>query len=374
MKFKFLLLPAYVVFLILFTFFSYLYLDKNLVFLSSFYTGLSTTNRILVSFLFFLSIVIFFFFYFLFLRQIKKRAIRLKNVVLLTCLILFFSYPGMLSYDIFNYVTTAKVAFTYHENPYVIKPNELTGDKNLLFTRANNKIALYGPSWIVVTGIPNLLGNGNFVATLFFQKLLVIIFYLSSSFLILRITKSSFYGAIFSLNPLVVIETLVSGHNDIFMMFFALLSLHLLSQKKLMKGLLSGFVSVFVKYSTFFLIPVIIEIFINKYRKKEINWGRIYYHSAILMFAIFLLSFFREMYPWYAIWFLIFVSIVPNKRILTYMGLGFSFGLLLSYIPYIYSGNYFGSTPVIKNILIFLPVVAVLALEIRGRSWLRKFS
>ncbi len=374
MKLSFLLLPAYAFFLILFTIFSYLYLDKNLIFLANFYTGFSTTNRILVSLLFFLLVVIFFFFYYFFLRQIKKGSIKLKNVVLLTCLILFFSYPAMLSYDIFNYVTTAKVAFTYHENPYIIKPNELTGDKNLLFTRASNKTALYGPSWIIATGIPNLLGGGNFIVTLFSQKLLVLVFYLCTSFLILKITKSPLYSAIFSLNPLVIIETLVSGHNDIFMMFFALLSLFLISQRKLGGGLFSGFISIFVKYSTLFLVPVLIEVFVNRYRKKEINWGKIYYHSALLMFAIFLLSFFREMYPWYAIWFLIFVSIVPNRRILTYTGLGFSFGLLLSYIPYMYSGDYFGNSLIAKNILIFLPVIVVLVLELKGRPWLRKFS
>jgi len=364
------LLFAYCLFLILFTIFSYLFLDRNLIYLSNFYIGITTTHRVLTSGLFLSSIIIFFFFYYIFLKQLKKRLIKFKTIILVTCLILFFSYPAMLSYDIFNYVATAKVVFTYHENPYVIKPEEIGADKNISFTRATNKIALYGPSWILATAVPNFLGGGNFILTLFLQKLLILFFYLATTNLIFKITKSSLYTALFALNPLVVIETLVSGHNDIFMIYFALLSLYLISNGKYIRSLVVIIVSIFVKYATLLLTPILIFLFLNKLKDGTINWNKVYLISAYLMFFAFLVSFFREIYPWYAIWFLPFVTIIPSRRSLTYISLSISFGLLLSYLPYLYSGNYFGYTPVLKNILIFAPLIFI---AFKGRSWLKKF-
>lgn len=154
------------------------------------------------------------------------------------------------------------------------------------------------------------------------------------------------------------------------MVFFALLSIKLVLERKIIKSFLSYVISIFVKFSTLFLIPVFLEIFL-KNKKKDVNLGDVYYHAGILMFFIFLLSFFREIYPWYAIWFLPFSAIIPNKKILKYLSLSFSFGLLLSYIPYMYTGYYH---PIIQNFIIFVPVVITVLFEFLNKTWLRELS
>src|SRR5258708_36906519 len=93
---------------------------------------------------------------------------------------------------------------------------------------------------------PYFFGFGNFLLTLFGFKLIASISYLAMSFLILKITKNPLSAAIFALNPLVIMESLVSGHNDIFMMFFALLSLYLLSKVEKIKASLYFLFSIFV--------------------------------------------------------------------------------------------------------------------------------
>ncbi|MEK7450485.1 MAG: hypothetical protein AAB662_00935 [Patescibacteria group bacterium] len=364
----------YVLFLLCFSIFSYLFIDPNLLYLHRFYSGFAFNNRQLTSVLYILLILIFFLFYFLIVRLGKKGLFSLKDFrlyVILTIILLFFSYPAMLSYDIFNYAATSKVLFFYHENPYLIMPVEFTKDPLLLFMHAANKTALYGPVWILLTGIPYLLGFGNFLLMLLNFKLFVILFYLGTISMVWKISKNFSTLLLFSLNPLIIIETLLSGHNDIVMMFFALTSFYLLMKKKIFWAVIFIMLAILIKYATLFLLPIFIYVVIKRVRKMEINWDSIFSYSAILMIMAFLLSPIREeIYPWYAIWFLPFAFLVPKNKILLYLSISFSFGLLLRYIPFMLLGTYFGPTPLIKTLVTFVPPIVALAyLFIKEKLW-----
>lgn len=353
----------YGIFLLLFSIFSYAFVDPNLSYLKSFYSDFAFSNRLLTTIFYVFSIVIFFIFYSIFIYLGAKKKVNLRELFILLgtmVVILLFSYPAMLSYDIFNYIATSKVLFFYHENPYIVMPIELVGDPLLAFTHAANKIALYGPFWVLLTGIPYFLGMGNFIITLLALKLFVMIFYLSTTFLIWKISKNIISLILFALNPLVVIETLVSGHNDIVMIFLALLSFFLLINKKIFLGTLFFVLSIFIKYTTILLVPIFLFICWKTIKKKEIHFENIFYYSCVLMYVGFFLSPIREeIYPWYAIWFIPFAFLVPNKRILLYVSITFSFSLLFRYTPYMLTGTYAGQTPFIKEIISFTPPVLV---------------
>lgn len=355
---KKLTISLYCGFLLLFTIFSYVFVDLNLTYLKVFYSGFYFANRLLATIFYISSVVIFFIFYSVFIYLGVKKKINLKEILALlgmTALILFFSYPAMLSSDIFNYVATSKVLFFYHENPYLVMPIEFMGDPLLAFTHAANKFALYGPFWILLTGIPYLLGSGNFIITLFSFKLLNILFYLGTIFLIWKIFKNILSIILFALNPLVIIETLVSGHNDIAMVFLVLLSYFLLMRKKVFLGILFFILSILIKYATILLFPIFLYIIWKLVKNREIDWTKMYFFSTLLMLIAFLLSPIREeIYPWYAIWFLSF-SFLQNKKILAYISIAFSFGLLFRYIPFMLLGTYIGLAPLIKSIVTFLP-------------------
>lgn len=349
----------YAVTLFVFLVFSYSFVDYNFFYLKNLYTGFSTNNREIATSIYIAFILLLFIFYVLFLRLFHKKSLNIREIIILiglTVSILLFSYPAMLSYDIFNYITTAKVLFFYGENPYIIMPIEFIGEPFLMFTRAANKIALYGPVWILLTGIPYFLSFGNFLLNILTLKLLIGAFYLGIVFLIWKISRNIFSVALFALNPLIIVETLVSGHNDVVMMFFALFSFFLLMKRKLFLGVIFLTLSILVKYATLFLAPVFIYIIIKSVRKEQIDQGKVFTASAIFMGVIFLLSAFREeIYPWYAIWFLLFVVLIPQRKLLFYISLSFSFSLLLRYMPFILSGTYFGQTPFMKTFLTLAP-------------------
>ncbi len=350
----------YGLFLLSLTLFSYSFVDHNLIYYQKLYTGFAFNNRGVVSVLYVVFVILFFLFYFLIIKLINEKIIVFKEIKYLvgfTCLFLLFSYPAMLSYDIFNYVATANVLFHYHENPYLIMPIAFIGDPLLLFTHAANKVALYGPAWIVISGLPFLLGIGNFFMVIINLKLTVIIFYLLTIFILWKFTKSLLAISLFAFNPLVIIEILVSGHNDIVMMFFALFSLYLVKQKKIFLAIVFMFLSIFIKYASIFLLPVFVYLLIQNYHKREIVWEKIFLISSISMFSIFLLSPLREeMYPWYAIWFLTFSLCLPKVKLLLYFSIALSFGLMLRYLPFMYLGTYFGITPIARILLTIIPI------------------
>lgn len=366
----------YSIFLTLFSIFSYVFVDPNLLYLKNIYSGFAFSNRLLTTIFYILFVLIFFIFYSIFIfRGIKKRLSSKDTLILfgITVGILLFSYPAMLSYDIFNYIATSKVLFFYHENPYVVMPIEFARDPLLAFTHAANKIALYGPFWILLTGISYFLGVGNFIITLFAFKFFIMVFYLATIFLVWKISKNIIPVLLLSFNPLVVIETLVSGHNDIVMIFFVLLSFFLLIKKKIFLGTLIFILSIFIKYVTLLLLPIFLIFVWKIIRKKEFHLEEIFYHSSLLMYFGFLLSPIREeIYPWYAIWFLSFSFLLPNKKTLLYISLAFSFGLLFRYVPFVFSGTHAGSTPIVKSIVTFLPpFIVVINQIVKKKLWER---
>lgn len=360
---KKIIFAAYGLVLLSFTLFSYAFVDPNLFYLKKVYSGFAFQHRGFTTILYLLFIILFFILYSLFLWLLKKKILTISNIkwmIGITSFFLLFSYPAMLSYDIFNYTTTARALFFYGENPYIIMPIEFTSDPFLLYTHAANKIALYGPVWILLTGIPNFFGFGNFLLTILSLKLLIGAFYLGMVFLIWKISRNIFSVALFALNPLVVVETLVSGHNDVVMMFFALFSFSLVIKKKVFLGALFLIFSILIKYATLALVPLFVYCTWKILRKQTVDWEKIWYFSAWVMFITFLLSPIREeIYPWYAIWFLSFITLIPKKRLLLGISFAFSFSLLFRYTPYMFIGTYASLTPFIKEIISFAPPILV---------------
>lgn len=278
--------------------------------------------------------------YVCYFRVLKNKEKDWKKMIITAVLVLLFSFPAF-TYDIFNYMTTASVAYTHKENPYIVMPVEIPGEPGLAYTRAANKIALYGPTWLLLTWIPHTLGQGNVWQTIISFKLTIALFYIAMLWLIFTITKSVKQVLFFGLNPLILIEVLLSGHNDIVMMVFALLSVTAVGQRRVILWLLSFL----VKGATIVLLPFV-------------SWTPVM--AFWLMFGIFLLTPLREeLYPWYAVWFLTFAAVIPiTKRSFIH---GFSIalcvGLSLRHLPYILTREYGGSGPTQRLLFTVVPVL-----------------
>lgn len=311
--------------LITLTVFSFGFIDPHL---SSQLPNIASGNRPLAALIFFVILIVLYSVYLYFLKHAPSW-----KIIILSAFILVFSYPA-LTYDMFNYITTAKVLYTYHENPYIVMPIEIPNEPNLAFTRAANKTALYGPVWLAITAAPHYLGGGNIWRTLLVYKIMNMIVYLGFAYFVYRTTKKMTNVLFFALNPLVLIEVIMNGHNDIYMMALALTG-----------GFFGLAASWFVKGATLPLIFV---------RKKPLVWT--YWILTAVFFVVAPIR--EELYPWYAVWLVTTASLMPvtSHRFIYFFTIVLTFALELRALPYMWMGYYEGPGPVLRAAVTAIPL------------------
>jgi len=358
------MIAVYIFICVLFTFFTYGYIDTNLhLSQSTFFLRLQQPLEALVfqmrplaTLIFFMALSSLFVLYEWFLKN-SEKLFNLKKLFLFIsgiALIFLFSFPAF-SYDIFNYITTAKVTFFHKENPYLVMPVEIANEPYLAFTRAANKVALYGPVWILLTAIPHYLGAGDIWQTIIAFKFLNFFTYLLLSYLIYQMTKSVRSVLFFALNPLVLIEILISSHNDSTMMAFLLLGMLLWFSKGLGKkliGLSAIFASMLIKGATIVVAPL---LFMKNISKEKF----LFYTYLLLAFVFFIAAPLREeLYPWYAVWLVTIAACLDRKKYSLLIGftMVLSFALELRHIPYMYMGYYEGVGPLARTLLTMIPI------------------
>jgi len=315
---------------------------------------------------FYLGILFFLFgFYFLILKAVRERRFTSKQLwqlILTTVVILWFSYNAF-SYDLFNYIFDARIITIYHQDPYQHKALDFPDDPMLGFMHWTHRLYPYGPLWLAFTVPLSFLGWQKLVPTMILFKGLAVVGYLGSSWFIYKILekinpKTKLVSlTIFALNPLVIIESLVSAHNDIFMMMLVLGGFWFWLKKRPILAWLMLFLSVGIKFATGLLLPIFLLITFYQWQKRKINWGRIWLVSFGLMIGALLMATGRtELQPWYLLWVLPFVALQAENRFFTWLTISFSLGCLLRYAPFLYYGHWNPPVPTIKLWLTILPV------------------
>lgn len=337
-------------------------------------------NRPLSTLLFVCIITAMFSYYIWFLKKVWRKQIKIKEVWILiavSTIILAFSYNAF-SYDLFNYIFDAKIITHYHENPYVHRALDYPGDEMLSFMRWTHRVYPYGPVWLALTVPLSFLGAKIFLLTFFLFKFLIAGFYVGSTYLIYKINKrlnpenAEFNTLFFALNPLVIVESLVSSHNDIAMVFFALLGIYLLLLKKKILSILAIIISSQVKIPTIALIaPVLLMLWpFNTKIKLDNNRLTQLLVLAMLGVSIFVLTRI-EIQPWYFLWVLPFIALLRPNRYVVALAIGLSAGLLARYSVFLYYGSWDGIALPLRNGFTIIAPIVVLGLVFL-QSTLRK--
>jgi hypothetical protein len=323
-------------------------------------------------------VILLFLAYISFLYFAKKGKLSHKNLTILTiisAITLAFSYNAF-SYDLFNYIFDAKIVTLYHLNPYLYKASDFMSDPMLNFMRWTHRIYPYGPSWLLLTVPLSFIGMNYFLPTFFLFKVLMAASFLGSSYLIYKISaklfpeNKIFNVVFFAFNPLVLIETLISAHNDIPMIFFILLSIYLFIQKKKVLSWASNIFSIGIKFSTGALFPLFILLEFMEKIGKKINWEKFFVAATVLSLSTVLLATIRTNFqPWYLIFPLSMAAFVSNKKYIAIPAFVASVFAVSVYIPYVLMTDYAKGYPqVIQNIelvglFIVLGLIVVLSLK-----------
>ncbi|MCX6792159.1 MAG: glycosyltransferase 87 family protein [Candidatus Gottesmanbacteria bacterium] len=325
----------------------YQFLEKGFQYIGYFDRPISTT-------LYLILVVVFFLLYGFFLTAVRKKTVSVsmfwRTVGIMTA-ILIFSYPAF-SYDFFNYMFTAKTVLLYHKNPYTVIPLQFTGvEPWLSFMHWTHLPSAYTPFWILLTLPAYLLGFGYFLVIMWNIKMLVAAAYIITIIYIGKILaklepERKLMGmAIFAFNPLVIFETLVSGHNDMVMMAIVMIAYYLYLQKKRWASFFALSLSVAAKLMTIFIIPV----FFVGWQRKLALWA--------MIIGFLLVASQREILGWYVVWLVPFYALLPSLEWALTVGTGLSLGLLLTYAPFLYMGNYDPPVQTLKFWAIVIPVI-----------------
>ncbi len=297
-------------------------------------------NRPLSTWIWSLFFILLFGFYFWFLKRSYLRQIDLRflKIIIGISLLLLLAYPAF-SYDLFNYIFDARIVVHYHLSPYHFKALDFPYDPWTRFMHWTHRYYPYGPIWLWLTIPVVFLGMGKFVMTLTLFKLVFGLFHLANCLLIYKIARIMKIPAIpavlfYALNPLVLIESLLSPHNEVMLLTFTLLGIYLLFEKKIILSVMSIFIGAAIKYLNIYILPLLL------FWKKKLDTKFI--EMAIWLWFIFLvpLIIMREFYTWYLLPPIGLVSITPQNKLLNLLVIGLSGGLLARYLPYLYLGNY----------------------------------
>jgi len=335
----------------------YQYFEKRFQYIGYF-------NRPLSSLFYILILLFLFVFYVLILIQINKNKISRKTlwvIILITTAILTFSYNAF-SYDLFNYIFDAKIFTHYNLNPYLFKPLDFPKDPMLSFMHWTHRTYPYGPVWLGLTIPFSFIGFNYFLPTFFLFKILVsasfvgTVFYMEKILNLINPKNTLFNIAFFALNPLILIEVLVSSHNDMPMMFLAILAIYLAIKNKWFLGFIIMVLSALTKQVTALLIIPFVFFWGFTYFKKQ--FSIINFIKSCLLFSIigFIYVLTKiEIQPWYFLWIFVFIPLLNLNKTVIFFVNGIIIGLLLRYLPFIYYGNWDG---IVINLKLYVTLAA----------------
>lgn len=292
-------------------------------------------------------------------KKIHKKFV--WTVILAATVILTFSYNAF-SYDLFNYIFDAKIITHYQSNPYLHKALDYPADPMLSFMHWTHRVYPYGPVWLGLTVPLSFIGLQIFFLTFFLFKLLMTACFIGTVWAVGKILQKlsperELFGLIFfGLNPLVLIESLVSAHIDVVMMFFAVFAFYLLLSQKYFNSYVFLALSIGTKFLTGVLLPVFTFIHIMQRKKKNYSWEQVLHITVILLLLGVILESHQSgnFQPWYLLAPLSFAVLIANRYWIIIPTIIISTISLFIYVPYLYLGNYDPPVPEILSQIIIM--------------------
>lgn len=244
------------------------------------------------------------------------------------------SYPAF-SHDLFNSIFYPRIILDHQANPYQVTALMFPADTWTRFMQWTHNTYQWGPVYLLLTIPFYILGFHKFVLTLFWFKTMGVLAYLGTCFLVNKIARKPGL-LLFALNPLIIIEGVVTGHLDLIMLFFAVLGVYLLIKKKPLLSVSSLIVSVGVKFATILLLPLVLVWGKITDRQKMVSLLTLAFLGALWQ------AVYREFLPHYFIVPFGLTSLYPENSLLQKIVLLLSVVMLLvRYIPFLYYGQWF---------------------------------
>jgi hypothetical protein len=188
-----------------------------------------------------------------------RRVVYAGAVVILVILLFV---PSLLSKDLFDYMVHGRILALHRANPFQVPAAAFGADEFFRAMGWPQYTALYGPGWISACALLSLVAPGSVAASVLVFKVLFAAVHLGNGVLIGALLRGygrrSLLGEILYLwNPLVITQVVAQGHNDGFLILWALLGLLLVQRRDAVRsfydeslGVVCLTISILVKYVT----------------------------------------------------------------------------------------------------------------------------
>ena len=209
--------------------------------------------------------------------------------------------PAALTSDIYSYASYGRLLALYAANPYFVPPSAFPHDAVYSWLYWKDTVSIYGPIWTGVSALLALLSGSDQMGVIFTFRVFAFAAHLLNIALVAANLRAMQRSArivaigtlLYAWNPLVLVESSLGAHNDVFMVTFLLLGLFLCTRAELrgtflrargyIPPLLAFTFSTLIKFSAAPAIAVfIIALFCFALRSSRQDDGRLSWRPAIV--------------------------------------------------------------------------------------------
>jgi alpha-1,6-mannosyltransferase len=184
-----------------------------------------------------IGLVVLFGCYWLALDLVRRAHVPLKLIVLfglLFALILVWLYP-ITATDLFQYVGRARLAVVYGVSPLAYPPQQYPRDPFIYLTKGwTDCLSPYGPAWEnLASHVVSIAPNDPVHAALAFKALALISYGLCLALATWGAGRDAHAVLLFAWNPLLLLQGVGNGHNDLVMLLWMMLGFLLWKRARL---------------------------------------------------------------------------------------------------------------------------------------------
>lgn len=275
-----------------------------------------------------------------------------------------------LSHDVFNYMFNARMVLEYGANPHQQVALRFAYDPWVRFMHNTHTVAPYGYGWTALSLVPYSVGLEKFLTTWIAFRLMAVSGLLACGMIWyrwlvwLRKTDHLFWLLILGISPFVLSEVVMNAHNDVWMLWPALLSMYLLDRWRVERGwwrlvflFLTLAASIAIKLATVVLVPVIVIVVLGRWVGNHSTWvarlmekiqsADVAFFCSLLLFLPLLTARSQYFHPWYLLWSLVWLPLI-SRRWWQALLIGLMIASTFRYLPWIVAGGY-GGTVIIRQ-------------------------
>lgn len=273
------------------------YVDRNLEYKFLLQTGIDN-NLHMITYLVVIALMII-----LYMVIIKKRRELFKSIkdvyrfIIVISLLCVMGLPFMSS-DIYYYLGIGRLSCKYKQNPYYVDMKSYVDNNDIdlkndsvMETGYKNYWAgttvVYGALWSMICTAVAFFSFGSLNTGILIFKLVNVLIHILNCVLLYKLSRRKLFPLLYGLNPFALIEGIINVHNDIYMVFFIMLALYMVKEKKkIIWSILFVAFATLIKYVAILLLPLII---IYYYRNQKISSKIIKCIELGLLFCIFVM-------------------------------------------------------------------------------------